>query len=289
LLHANQAACCRLGYTRQQLRRVSLLDVAPQATRANLTELFALAIRSKNRETRLRTVYRHRSGSMIPVRCCIRAVQMQRESVLVAVGQETSGHSSMNWRRSVADFRDSLTSLPNRAWLWRRLDREARAANRRDYKFAVLFIDVDRFKVINDSYGHLAGDQVLQAVARRLVASVRPNDVVTRYGGDEFVVLLKNVHGETDIRRIAKRISRRFEAVGKRLGSKQWRARVTVSVGAAICGGQDASFVDALERADRAMYRAKALGRNGRFVIDDLPNILTDQREVSRNVPNRPR
>lgn len=268
LVHVNRAAANCLGYTRQQLRSMSLLEIAPQATRANLTELCGRAMRSANQEARIRTVYRHRSGSLIPVRCSIRALRMLPESIFVAVGQDTSGPSSMNRRRLCAAFRDSLTLLPNRAWLWRRLEREVRAARKRDYQFAVLFIDIDRFKDINDSYGHLAGDQVLQAVARRLTASVRPDDVA-RYGGDEFVVLMKDVHNAEDVRRIAGRIGRCVNAAGKCQGGKVWRARVTVSIGVAICGGQCSSAADAIERADRAMYRAKALGRNGRFAIDE--------------------
>lgn len=271
LVHVNRAGCHRLGYTQQQLRSMSLSDIAPQATRANLAELYRHAMGSANQEARVRTVYRHRSGSLIPVRCSIRALPMLPENILVAVGQETSGHGNLNRRHLIAAFRDSLTLLPNRVWLWRQLEREVRSARRGDYQFAVLVIDIDRFKDINDSYGHLAGDHVLQAVARRLTASVRPNDAVTRYGGDEFVVLLKDIRGDKDVRRITERIGGCLEAAGKRQGGKEWRAQVTVSIGVAISEGQGSSSVDLFERADQAMYRAKALGRNGRFVIDESP------------------
>jgi diguanylate cyclase (GGDEF)-like protein len=193
------------------------------------------------------------------------------ESILVAVGQEASGHGNVHRRHLIAAFRDSLTLLPNRVWLWRQLEREVRAARRSDYQFAMLVIDIDRFKDINDSFGHLAGDHVLQAVARRLTASVRPNDAVTRFGGDEFVVLLKDTRGDQDVRRVTERISRSLEAAGKRRGGEEWRAQVTVSIGVAISQGQRSSSVDLFERADQAMYRAKALGRNGRIVIDESP------------------
>lgn len=271
LVHTNRAACHRLGYTQEQLRGMSLSDIAPQATRANLIDLYSQAMQSANQEARVRTIYRHRSGSLIPVHCLVRALEMLPENILVAVGRDTSARRNLNRRRLIAAFRDSLTLLPNRVWLWRQLEREVRAARRSDYQFAVLVIDIDRFKEINDSFGHLAGDHVLQAVARRLTASVRPDDAVTRYGGDEFVVLLKDIRGEDDIRRITERIGRCLEAGGKRGGDKEWRARVTVSIGVAISEGQGSSSVDLFERADQAMYRAKALGRNGRFVVDESP------------------
>jgi diguanylate cyclase (GGDEF)-like protein/PAS domain S-box-containing protein len=271
LVHANRAACHRLGYTQQQLRSMSLLDIAPHASRANLAELYGHAMRSENQESRVRTVYRHRSGSLIPVRCSIRALPTSPENLLVAVGQEIAGRGNIHRRHLIAAFRDSLTLLPNRVWLWRQLEREVRAARQSDYQFAVLVIDIDRFKEINDSFGHLAGDHVLQAVARRLTASVRPNDAVTRFGGDEFVVLLKDIRGDNDVRRIAERIGCCLEAAGKRVGGREWRAQVTLSIGVAISEGQGCSSVDLFERADQAMYRAKALGRDGRFVIDESP------------------
>ncbi len=271
LVHANRAAANCLGYTQQQLRSMSLWDIAPQATRASLTEIYRRALRSSKHEARVRTVYRHRSGTLIPVHCSVRPLRLLPERIFVAVGQDASGRGSTNPQRLSA-FRDSLTLLPNRAWLWRQLEREVGAARKSDCHFAVLFIDIDRFKDINDSYGHLAGDQVLQAVASRLTASVRPHDAVTRYGGDEFVVLLRDVDGDKDIRGIIDRIGRCLEVAGKCHGGKEWRARVTASIGVALSGGQAASSADTVERADRAMYRAKALGRNGQFVIDELPN-----------------
>jgi diguanylate cyclase (GGDEF)-like protein len=268
---------------------MSLLDIAPHATDANLTELCRHAMCSANQESRIRTVYRHRNGSLIPVRCSIRALQTLPESILVVVGQDASGHGDWNRRRLIAAYRDGLTLLPNRVWLWRHLEREVRMARRSDYQFAVLVIDIDRFKDINDSFGHLAGDHVLQAVARRLTASVRPNDAVTRYGGDEFVVLLKDIRGDKDIRRITERIGRCLEAAGKRGGGEEWRARVTVSIGVAISEGQDSSSVDLFERADQAMYRAKALGRNGRFVIDESPQNSGESTGIREDVSDRTR
>jgi diguanylate cyclase (GGDEF)-like protein/PAS domain S-box-containing protein len=270
VVHGNRAACHRLGYSQEQLRNLSLSDIAPHATRTNLAELYGRAMLNENQEARVRTVYRHRNGSLIPVRCSLRALEMLPENVLVAVGQDLTTKGNVR-RHLIAAYRDSLTLLPNRVWLWRQLEREVRAARRSDYRFAVLVVDIDRFKDINDSYGHLAGDRVLQAVARRLTASVRPNDAVTRYGGDEFVVIVKDVRGDADIRRIAERIGGCLEAAGKRHGGEEWRAQVTVSIGVAVSEGIATSSVDLFERADQAMYRAKALGRNGQFVIDESP------------------
>jgi diguanylate cyclase (GGDEF)-like protein/PAS domain S-box-containing protein len=283
LIDANRAAANRLGYSRKQLRNVPLLQIAPHATSANLTGIFRRALGSANQATRARTIYRQRSGELIPVRCSIRALRMPPDSILVVVAQDASERGGTDARLTSAAFRDSLTLLPNREWLWRQLERRAQAARKSGDHFAVLFIDIDRFKDINDSYGHLAGDQVLQAVARRLTASVRPDDCVARYGGDEFVVVMRNVEGKEEIRRIVERIGRRIDAVIKRRGENDWRARVTVSIGVAISGGKSSSSLDAIERADQAMYRAKALGRNGRFVMDESARTPVNRRQAARS------
>lgn len=285
LMHVNRAASRCLGYSQQQLQCKSLVDIAPQATHENIAEICRRALRSPTLQTRFRTAYRHRSGSLRPVHCCIRALYVEPECIFVAVAHDGAVRCGTYSLPLSAAFRDSLTLLPNRAWLWRQLEGEVRSAQQSDYRYAVLFIDIDRFKEINDSYGHLAGDQVLEAVARRLKASVRPNDVITRYGGDEFVVLMKDVRSGEDTRRIAERIGRCFETVGKGRNGEEWRTRVTVSIGVAISGGQGSSAVDAVERADGAMYRAKALGRNGQFVIDEAP---LDFRRSTKSVRSFP-
>jgi diguanylate cyclase (GGDEF)-like protein/PAS domain S-box-containing protein len=281
----NRAAANCLGYSQQQLQRMTLLDIAPQATGSNLSEIYRRAMRSANQETRVRTIYRHQNGSLVPVHCSIRALRRLSEGILVAVAQDISALGKKDAQGLTAAFRDSLTLLPNRAWLWRELEREVRSTRQSDSRFAVLFIDVNRFKDINDSYGHVAGDQVLQAVASRLTASIRPNDVVARYGGDEFVVLMKRIASAEVVRGIAERIGRCVNAAGESQGGKGWRARVTVSVGVAISGGQGSSAVDAVERADRAMYRAKRLGKSGRFVIDESPSDSSRSGDFARVFP----
>jgi diguanylate cyclase (GGDEF)-like protein/PAS domain S-box-containing protein len=287
LIHVNRAACECLGFSQTQLRRMSLLDIAPHANSGTLAEMIRRAMRKATQHERVQTVYRHRGGWLIPVHCSIRALRTFPESLLLAVGQEISTQNCSNPPSVHATFRDSLTLLPNRGWLWRQLECEVLAARRGDYQFAVLFVDIDRFKDINDSFGHLAGDQVLQAVARRLKNNVRTNDDVARYGGDEFVVLLRDVKNAEDICRVVANFGRHVNASGKCPGGEDWRTRVTFSIGVAICGGTGSSAAEAIERADRAMYRAKALGRNGRFVIDESPKDSAQNTGVCSEVAGR--
>jgi diguanylate cyclase (GGDEF)-like protein len=258
LVHVNRAACRCLGYSPPQLLGISLAEIAPQTSCGKLGNRVRSILRGLRAEARARIVFRHRDGLFVPIRCRMRAWRSWPDSLVVVVGE------ILDTAR-----RGEITASPNRDGLWRQLQCEARRARRSDYRFAVFFVDVDRFKNINDSFGHLAGDQVLRAVARRLAASIRPADILMRYGGDEFVVLMKDVRQIDDIRQIAQRIVRRLTATVTRHRARERQVPVSVSVGVAICAGRRASAADAIDRADRAMYRAKTLGRNGQFVIDE--------------------
>jgi diguanylate cyclase (GGDEF)-like protein len=161
---------------------------------------------------------------------------------------------------------DTLTGLPNRAYLRDRVERGI-ARLKRDPKagFGVLYIDVDRFKVVNDSLGHRAGDDVLQEVARRLAACVREPDVVARLAGDEFVLLLEHVDLPETACKVAQRVLRALQPALNAAGRE---LQVSASIGIAIANGAYESADRILHDADVALYRAKSAGRN-RFVLFD--------------------
>ena len=153
---------------------------------------------------------------------------------------------------------DPLTGLPNRTYFLRRLEAAVLNRRREDRLFAVLFLDVDRFKVVNDSLGHTAGDHLLAAIAERLAASVRPYDVIARFGGDEFAVLLTSLADEAEARRVAERLQ---AALTKSFKVGEQEVFAAVSIGIAFGTGRDETPVELLRNADAAMYRAKSLGK----------------------------
>jgi len=152
---------------------------------------------------------------------------------------------------------DALTGLPNRRYFQEYVELLGRG-RRADDAVGILMVDVDRFKLLNDRFGHAVGDVVLQAVARTIATAVRDEDVPARFGGEEFVVLLRNPSRAT-VLEVGERIREAVERIDLREVGVE---RVTVSVGATVGDGGTARVADLVEAADRALYRAKRFGRN---------------------------
>jgi diguanylate cyclase (GGDEF)-like protein/PAS domain S-box-containing protein len=163
-------------------------------------------------------------------------------------------------------FHDSLTGLPNRALVLDRLGMVIRQTiRRRAHKFGVLFVDMDRFKIINDSMGHLEGDRFLIEISRRLEKCVRPGDTVARFGGDEFTILVDDVKGVGDCTLVAQRIQQQLSAPILVGGQDVF---MTASIGIAMSDTGYERAEDVLRDADIAMYRAKARGGASYEVFD---------------------
>jgi diguanylate cyclase (GGDEF)-like protein/PAS domain S-box-containing protein len=161
---------------------------------------------------------------------------------------------------------DALTGLPNRTLFLERLRAALlRAKRRKDYVFAVLFVDLDRFKVINEGLGHSAGDRLLVEAARVLETCVRPQDTVARLGGDEFTILLDDVRDELYATRVASRIQRALLSPFD-LGGHE--AFTSASIGIALSSAGYERAEDVMRDADTAMYRAKALGKARHEIFD---------------------
>jgi diguanylate cyclase (GGDEF)-like protein len=162
-------------------------------------------------------------------------------------------------------FRDPLTNLPNRALFMDRLSHGLTRAQRRHEHLAVLFLDLDRFKVVNDTLGHSVGDQLLVEVSYRLSLTLRPGDTVARLGGDEFGILLDEVADAETAEAVAVRIE---EALGKPYPFEGREVFVTASIGIALSSAKLATPEEVLRDADLAMYHAKAKGKARHEVFD---------------------
>jgi diguanylate cyclase (GGDEF)-like protein len=172
---------------------------------------------------------------------------------------------------------DTLTSLFNRGAFFERLAHALSVARRHGQVLAVLFIDLDRFKDVNDAFGHLTGDEVLKIMARRISDTIRASDTAARLGGDEFVVLAENVAREQDVSDFAQRLldvlSEPFSLLGQ-------ECRLSASVGIAMYPQDGDEGATLLKKADIAMYRAKASGRNGLAFFSEVDSRPAEERIV---------
>src|SRR6202030_345341 len=177
----------------------------------------------------------------------------------VMVFHDVTQARAMSQRMSYLAHHDYLTDLPNRLLLNDRLTQAMAAARRQQQQLAVLFVDVDRFKHINDTLGHAIGDELLQSVAGRLVASVRGSDTVSRQGGDEFVILLSTIARAEDAALSANKI---LTALGMPHHVKEHDLQITVSMGIGIYPEDGTDAETLVKNADIAMLNAKDNGRN---------------------------
>ena len=272
-----------LGYGPEELAATSSMDQIHPADRARVLEASAKA-RNTGRGERLEYRIRHKDSSwrfLESTASAIRGPDGENDG-LVIVNRDITERKRAEEKLVHQSFHDGLTDLPNRALFLDRLQRTITLSRRHtDFKFAVLFIDIDEFKVFNDSLGHDAGDGLLIQIARRLTASLRDADTVSRPrldntelqvaestlarpGGDEFTVLIEDLHDPSDAIRVAERIRDRL-AIPFDLNGQE--IVLTVSVGIAF-SSKGIEAQDVLRDAEIAMYRAKSTGKARCEVFD---------------------
>jgi len=204
----------------------------------------------------------HRDGTVRALLVRAIAARDSQGNVHRVAGSHTdlSAQKAVESRLLHGALHDSLTNLPNRALFHHRLRLAfERTDGASGCRFAVLFVDLDRFKSINDTLGHQAGDELLAAVAARLRGCVRGSDTLARLGGDEFAILAEGVEDLEDAILLAERAK---EAFGEPFRLATVVVTATASIGIALCASSYETPGDVLRDADTAMYRAKALGRN---------------------------
>lgn len=203
----------------------------------------------------------HKDGRLLAQQVTISAIDNGRKQIghYVAVYSDVTEQVRREMEVRHQAHHDALTGLPNRSLLMDRIDQAAEAAKRDQKGFALLFLDLDGFKPINDDFGHHAGDRLLKEIARRLVARCRDSDTVARYGGDEFVILLRNADDMSAVSAVAESL---IEQIGSPVTIDDVLHKVGASIGIALYPQHGNSTSTLLKNADEAMYQAKAAGRS---------------------------
>jgi diguanylate cyclase (GGDEF)-like protein/PAS domain S-box-containing protein len=256
-----------LGYATEEIVGSRFDELAHEHERARL-----LAVVSKGRQSdagpeAIDCRLRHRDGRWLQFEV-LHTNLLDDEHVrgIVLNSRDVSERKAFEEQLAHQAFHDSLTMLANRALFADRVEHALARAGSQGSGIAVLFGDLDDFKTINDSLGHGAGDDVLVEVARRLAATVRPEDTAARFGGDEFAVLLEGITAESDATEVADRV---LEAFRHPIQLDDAEVFVRTSIGIAIVGdGEESSPAELLRNADVAMYIAKRDGKGGYRVFE---------------------
>jgi diguanylate cyclase (GGDEF)-like protein/PAS domain S-box-containing protein len=271
-IQVNKALCEMFGRTEAELLKMTMADVThPDDFAAGGVAVTAMKAGSSEPFHGVKR-YFHADGHIVWGQVTVSAVRPEGNKPLYLVTQI----EDITERREAEALlvhqalHDSLTGLPNRALLIDRLKQVLARADRHSALTAVVFIDLDGFKDINDSLGHDIGDHVLREVAQRISQQVRPADTVARLGGDEFVVLCSDLHTEQSAVEISERLT---SAVAKPVTVGNFEVEVTASIGIALSDAQSDGEAltpeDMLRNADAAMYGAKTQGKNRWEIFDE--------------------
>jgi diguanylate cyclase (GGDEF)-like protein/hemerythrin-like metal-binding protein/PAS domain S-box-containing protein len=253
----NDAYCQMLGYTRDEVLGLAIADI--EAVKDDTGVIRPTDEILLHGHAHFETRHRRKDGSAIDVELTASRLE-SRGGVLIALVRDISERKAAEAEIHQWAYFDRLTNLPNRRLLEDRLQQQVVRAKREHQRLSLLFVDLDKFKPINDKLGHDVGDWLLQAVAQRMQGCVRESDTVARMGGDEFVVLLPNVKVIEDAIGVAHKVRLALQEPFITLNDR--KLEITSSIGVALYPDHADNLRDLLRCGDEAMYRAKRAGRN---------------------------
>ncbi len=268
ILEVNQAVSRLLGFSRQEMLAMKAMDFSSTFSSLEDWQKFIETVRDRRDGILIEGYHRTKDGQPIPIEASAKMIDVDGEEIYIAFVRDiTERHDAQKILKFQAQH-DQLTNLPNRSLLNHRIETMIGEAKTDNRKIALLFIDLDHFKHINDSYGHGLGDKVLLAVANRLNECLSKQDTLARLGGDEFVALTALQHSTSDASILAYRLINSlrepFEINGIKLV-------INTSIGISVYPKDSENAEHLLSHADAAMYKAKFSGRNNfKFYSPDL-------------------
>jgi diguanylate cyclase (GGDEF)-like protein/PAS domain S-box-containing protein len=269
-LDRNSAALQMFGYSADEMMHPS--DISPPNQRDGTSSRVAaeekIAAAFLNGTERFEWLHQRKNGNVFPAEVCLTALTLSGRPRLLATVRDISDRKLAEEQVQFLAYYDALTGLPNRTLLKDRVTKALAAASRQGHKVAFLFLDLDRFKDINDSLGHSVGDLLLQGIAERLKTWGREQDTVARLGGDEFLITLTQVKDLADVAVAAERL---MDAMTAGFVVQGHSLNVSCSIGVSIFPEHGTDCETLIKNADAAMYGAKDCGRdNFRFFAEDM-------------------
>jgi diguanylate cyclase (GGDEF)-like protein/PAS domain S-box-containing protein len=266
-VYANNGALKSLGYTLDELRKLNVKDINPELTDEEIN-IFRQYLNHISPELSNISRHKRKNGSLYPVQASIHKLMYEGKASVVTFDTDISELTATQEQLRHLATHDSLTGLPNRILFHDRLQMAIKKNHRKKEKVAVLFVDLDHFKQINDSLGHHVGDKLLLLVAKRLQTLLREGDTIARMGGDEFNILLDEISNSETLIDISEKL---IHAFIEPFMIDTHRLYTTLSIGISIYPDDGTTTEILLKNADTAMYRAKNDGRNTyRFYANEM-------------------
>ncbi|MGB5472061.1 MAG: EAL domain-containing protein [Gammaproteobacteria bacterium] len=267
-MNVNQGARNNLGYTMEELHHLTPVDIKPEVTREAFLETLEPLLDGSSQRVQFETVHSRRDGTCYPVEVNLQLSAPGAEQAFVAIVLDISERHATRKKLDHMAHHDSLTDLPNRLLFSDRLTHALQHHRRNQRQLALLFLDLDGFKKINDSLGHPAGDDLLKQVAQRLLHTAREGDTVARLGGDEFTIILEDLGDPDSVPEVAQRLlatlARPFHVSGREVF-------LGASIGISMYPQDGHDVTSLMKHADVAMFDAKTDGGNKyRFYLVDM-------------------
>ncbi|MEI6709329.1 MAG: PAS domain S-box protein [Methylococcales bacterium] len=260
-LHVNQRFCDIVGYSEEEMQTITWAEIThPDDLIIDLAYLDQV-LRGKINSYQMEKRYIHKDGHWVYVHLAVDSVRDVQGQVDYFIGMvlDITERKITEERINQLAFYDPLTQLPNRRLLYERLKHSIEVSHRTGHFIAVLMLDLDKFKAVNDTFGHAAGDELLQQVAERIKVHLREMDTVARLGGDEFVVLIENVTQPEQVAHVANNIIHTLKQPFSL--SKNHEAHIGTSIGIALYPQHGNDIETLIDNSDAALYHAKDNGR----------------------------
>ncbi len=280
--HVNNGGRNNLGYSDEELQHMKAWDLKPEFTRDEFLSYIEPLRNGSCEQINFETIHKRKDQSTYPVEVQLQLSSEETPPVYVAIILDIAERKKAEDRLNYLAYYDNLTALPNRRLFSDRLQEAMKEADRNEWLVVVLFVDLDQFKNINDSLGHSAGDILLKESAERLQGCVREIDTVSRLGGDEFTLLLRDIENVDNATVVAEKI---IECFSKPFHIKNQNLYITASIGITVYPLDDNNIDGLIKNADAAMYHAKDAGRNNfQFYSHEMTARAKERMELANDL-----
>lgn len=268
--YLNKSAEDNIGYTLNQLQCMTPIDIKPEFNFQSFTEKLNPLFVNDTQMVVFDSYHKRQDGSLYDAEARVQLMNIAGKKVFVAIVMDITQRKlierdllNQKARLEHMATHDALTGIYNRALFYNQFEKAIKDSNRTNYKVGILFIDLDNFKDINDTYGHIAGDLTLKEFVERIQKLIRETDTFARHGGDEFVILLEHIQSEENMNMVAHKIC---QLASEPYLFDKYPFDVTVSIGGALFPDEGKTVDQLIQIADQNLYQSKSSGKNSYYV-----------------------